>query len=797
MRLDARSLRVLIGELRRRRVFRAASVYAVVAFVVIQVADMVFPALHLPGWTVTFVVVLAILGFPVALVLAWAFELTPDGVRRERDAAARPDRAGPVPGARFRGAWLGLAFLVVVVVAWAAIGRSGTERGDAVAADVVAILPFRLHTEPALAYLREGMIDLLAASLTGESGPRAVEPRTMLAAWRRAASSDEADLSPDAAVALARGLGAGRVLLGSVIGSSQQLVLTATVLSVPSGRTGPPLTVEGPVDELPRLVDRLAAQLLAREAGEAPERLAELTSRSLPALRLYLEGQALHRRGRFEDAVDRFSRAVELDTTFALAALRLNRAAVWGFPPRADLTQRGLVLAWASRDRLSRRDRMLFDAIAGPRYPDPSPHAEHLAAWERVVQALPDDAEAWYELGEVLFHYGALIDVDAGDESAVRAWDRALTLDSTFGPARQHAFDMAILAEDTAKLRALGGFEPMREASPGQGALVTAIAALLLRDTASVRIVEARIEARDPLWLRLLVGLGQVFDVAGAPELARRAEPVVAAEARGVGAAPADAVLLHAYYVNTGRPAEAARWTERIARASQDELLPYRRRVLDALCNLGDTEAAAAAADTLRTRLGRTADPVAAAAAHRESCVLGQWSAARGRAAAAIEAVAALRLAADALDDRAAADAARLCADLVETVAAAARGAHDAPARIRRLDAALAEGPQLPELREEANLTLVRLFDAAGDDAAALRASRRREIGPVAAPYQSAALREEARLAESVGQSDAALRAYRHLAALFADPEPGAPAVVADEIRRAIARLTLTDRPLR
>jgi hypothetical protein len=71
-----------LGELKRRRVFRVAGVYAAVAFVVWQAADIAFPALHLPGWMVTAVVALTIIGFPIAVVLAWAFDVTPDGVVR-------------------------------------------------------------------------------------------------------------------------------------------------------------------------------------------------------------------------------------------------------------------------------------------------------------------------------------------------------------------------------------------------------------------------------------------------------------------------------------------------------------------------------------------------------------------------------------------------------------------------------------------------------------------------------------------------------------------------------------------
>ncbi|MEK6253479.1 MAG: hypothetical protein N2B05_02170, partial [Gemmatimonadales bacterium] len=75
------------AELKRRHVFRVMAVYGATAFVIIEEADVIFPAIPLPAWTVSFVVWLALLGLPVAMVLAWALEMTPVGVRRTTQAA--------------------------------------------------------------------------------------------------------------------------------------------------------------------------------------------------------------------------------------------------------------------------------------------------------------------------------------------------------------------------------------------------------------------------------------------------------------------------------------------------------------------------------------------------------------------------------------------------------------------------------------------------------------------------------------------------------------------------------------
>lgn len=87
----------LVSELRRRHVFRITSVYAIVAFLIWQVADLVVPALALPVWTNTFVIIVAILGFPIALVLAWAYELTPLGLQRDNIAVEGGAPRSPPP----------------------------------------------------------------------------------------------------------------------------------------------------------------------------------------------------------------------------------------------------------------------------------------------------------------------------------------------------------------------------------------------------------------------------------------------------------------------------------------------------------------------------------------------------------------------------------------------------------------------------------------------------------------------------------------------------------------------------
>ena len=320
--------------------------------------------------------------------------------------------------------------------------------------NLVAVVPFRIAgADPSLAYLREGMLDLLAAKLTGDGGPRAADPRSVMSVWRRQVGDERRDLPQDSAMLLARQLGAGRVLLGGIVGTHDQLVINASLLQVPGGDARAVASVSGRADSLGVLIDRLTSELIAREAGEVTQRVADLTSTSLPALRAYLQGQAEYRRGRYGAAVEWFERALEQDSTFALAALGLVYAGTWEAPATID---RAIRITSRLRERLSPRDRVLLAAFAGPHYPAPYPFVEQIAGWERATEVLWDSPETWYQKADVLFHRAPVIGAEWPLQRAAAAFRRAIELDSNFAAPLDHLVEIAVLTGDTAGVRRLG-----------------------------------------------------------------------------------------------------------------------------------------------------------------------------------------------------------------------------------------------------------------------------------------------------------------------------------------------------
>jgi len=694
----------------------------------------------------------------------------------------------PAPGAvaRPRRRIQVAALLLLAVVALATGGRQllrGGIRPTDAGGGLVAIAPFRLAgADPSLAYLREGMVDLLAAKLGGEDLPRAMDPRAVLSAWRSAAGRDDADLTPEDALLLTGRLGARRLVLGGVVGRANRLAISASLRVVPGGRELARASVEGPADSLPELVDRLAAQLLALDAGEGEQRLAGLTAAPLTALRPYLAAQAAYRGGRYDQAVQEYQRALQADSNFTLAALGLAAAGVW-VPTGEQARRDALARAWAGRDRLKPADRAYLVALAGPRYPAEPSARERLSAWEAVAALAPDRPDVWYEYGDVLFHKGALLGVGGARELARAAFARAVGLDSSYAAATLHLFEVLTADGDTAAARLLGT-RLLRSDSAGEHAdFLRWRMAVSLADSAELGRLRAGFARMSFGSLWRIVGTAQLEGVAlDDAELA-------AAELRRRLSTRDERVTSIGYLadlaLNRGRPHEAA--------LLEAELPPddAGRPLLDALYADGDRTAAVAGARTLGLAAGRplARDSVQRAFQLMDRCALAQWrlwegdSSGTGRISADLHAVN------DANAPWWAVGHLRVCAALLDALDSYRRGRPDIGARLAELDSVLLLGLEVG-IREPGNLASARLHALSGDTAGALAALRRREYHHrTGIPYLAARLALEARLAAALGEREAALAAARHYLALRAAPAAERQAA-ADTVRTLLGRLT-------
>ena len=321
------------AELKRRNVYKVAVAYAVVGWLVMQVAATVVPALHLPNAITTAVVLLTILGFPIALVLAWAFELTPEGVKRTGEIA-REDTVARSTGRKIT------AFLVLAAVIAAGLlafqflrtksAPRATEKSPAGATagaiplKSIAVLPFAsLSEDKANEYFASGIQDEILTRLAKIADLKVIS-RT---------STQQYQSKPGNLPEIAKQLGVAHILEGSVqkvgdaVRVNVQLIKAETDAHLWADTYDRKLTDIFAVET--EVAQKIANSLEAHLTGGEQREIATVPTRNPQAYDAYLRGRMLIVRQSDEDvrkARDFLQQAVELDPEYAQAWAQLSIA---------------------------------------------------------------------------------------------------------------------------------------------------------------------------------------------------------------------------------------------------------------------------------------------------------------------------------------------------------------------------------------------------------------------------------------------------------------------------------------
>jgi len=302
-----------IAELRQRRVFRVAAVYACMAFIIFQIVDATFEPLRLPEWFSTAVVVLLLIGFPVAVGMAWAFDLTAEGLVR-----AKPERELPAPRAPRRLLISNRVLAIVAIVAVAAAAWSWWGRPpQAGPISSIAILPFiNMSADPEQEYFCDGMAEEIINALTHVENLRVIA-RTSTFAFK----GEKIDIRK-----IGEQLNVESILEGSVRMAGNRVRISAQLINVAdfshlwSERYDRDMKDIFEIqDEISlAIVEALKVKLLKTEKAAIVKRHTE----DLEAYNLYLKGnyywQMLTKEG-FAKAIECYEQALQKDPQYALA----------------------------------------------------------------------------------------------------------------------------------------------------------------------------------------------------------------------------------------------------------------------------------------------------------------------------------------------------------------------------------------------------------------------------------------------------------------------------------------------
>src|SRR5438128_2238434 len=316
------------AELKRRNVYKVAVAYAIVGWLSIQIATQIFPFLEIPNWIVRLVIVLIAIGFPVALVIAWAFEATPEGIKRTEVADAMPVSAAI---GHKKHAWIYVVVIAATISVtlfflgrYTAGNKSVASVPNELRAKSIAVLPFdNLSRDPDNAYFAEGVQDEILTRLAKVADLKVIS-RTSTQRFKSAPS----DLRE-----IAKQLGVMNIVEGSVQKANDQVRVNVQLINALTDAHLWADTYDRKLIDIfsveSEIAKTIADTLQAKLTGSEKTAIAKAPTANTEAYELYLKGRSFWEKRSGDNipkAIAFYEEAIARDPNYALAYAGLAKA---------------------------------------------------------------------------------------------------------------------------------------------------------------------------------------------------------------------------------------------------------------------------------------------------------------------------------------------------------------------------------------------------------------------------------------------------------------------------------------
>lgn len=427
-------------ELKRRRVFRVASTYAVIAFVIMQLVEILFPMFNFPQWTQQFIVIVVLLGFPVAVIISWIFDKTPQGFIKT-DAVNAPVKEQTVltrPFYKKKRNW----FLVFGVVAGVMIGRigGGEKTIEKISDKSIAVLPFEnLSNDANDEYFADGMTEDILTELS-KIKDLLVISRTTIMKYKG---------SNKTLKEIGKELGVANILEGSVRRVGDRVRITGQLINARNDQHLWAEKYDRDIEDIFQVQDEVAtaiANALRIELSDEETRLITSTQTgSIEAYDLYIKGRSVsysYSLPNIYKAIDYFTEAIRVDPKYALAYAGIARArtmlSYFLFHDEV-LFKESLKEAKVNAERaiqLGPDDAQVQFAMGF--YLNRQNYSEAYPYFMKVITLNPSHAHAHDEIGDIyLDYYGDL-------DQALNWFEKALKRDPDLPPAGWLKIEIAL-----------------------------------------------------------------------------------------------------------------------------------------------------------------------------------------------------------------------------------------------------------------------------------------------------------------------------------------------------------------
>jgi TolB-like protein/Flp pilus assembly protein TadD len=398
-------------EVKRRKVYRVAVAYVIVAGGIIQLASAAFPAWDLPGWTLRFVIVLLLIGFPIALILAWAYDVTPQGI--QATAKAPPGTHRP----------RNIITLVVVGLAVSAIaGFFLLPRASARKIDKsIAVLPFQnLSDEKENAYFADGMQDDILTNLS-KIGDLKVISRMSVMSYRGDGTRNAREIG--------KTLGVATLLEGSVRRIGNRVRVNVQLINANNDEHIWAEDYDRDLTDVfaiqTDLAQKIASALQAKLSPNEKARLDNRPTQNPDAYLLFIQAHDYaNRPDMFRDtslkAEQLFEQVTKLDPNFAAAFAGLSMVESWAYHSFDPLPARREKARTAANEALRLQPDLpeAHLALGFSYYYGDRDYERALAEFEIAKRGLPNEAQAYMAIGAIQRRQGRWVESTANLEKA-------------------------------------------------------------------------------------------------------------------------------------------------------------------------------------------------------------------------------------------------------------------------------------------------------------------------------------------------------------------------------------------
>jgi tetratricopeptide (TPR) repeat protein len=428
------------NELKRRKVFRVLAMYAATAFIILEASDIMLPRLGLPDWTVTFVIILIIIGFPITVIVSWIFDITPEGLMKTMPLnEEKKKKEVAQPKKRLLSAnniVITILVLVVVILAYPKLIKSETSQFDRVREnkEIIAVLPFMNNTgDESNDHWEYGISELLISSLSTSNDLRVIDNQTISDVIQNVENVQTASIGPDIAKQVASRIQVRSYIYGNYLLAGSTFRINLKLIETKTNEVLKTFHVEGKVDSIFSMVDVLSytitdyLEITVMEEGTEIETGDYVTTSSPEAYKYFIQGMEGLWTGL--GGLPFFTRAVRIDSTFTsayfFASMSLSSQGLF------KMAQNAIFKADEGKDDLPEKMQLWLEAFKGQYIQKNPDRAIHY--FEQVSGVDPLSRLNWLWLGSI---YNQIQKYD----EAIVCFNQILKLNKQFGPWRNQNF---------------------------------------------------------------------------------------------------------------------------------------------------------------------------------------------------------------------------------------------------------------------------------------------------------------------------------------------------------------------